>query len=222
MTYMGKKHIWITVVIVLVVIGVIVAVEFADRKVAHAPIISSESASSTEMALSSGTASTTTAATSGLSVVFSTSTTQKHYAGPSFSLNYPSTWVASPSPFFSLDSFGGNYAADGMIPPGGAEIDIVTTTVSTSDDAVMATELMSATNLATSTVTVDDKTCQKAVYDDTYGADKPSNNISIYCLLGNELWKIYFSYHAGDPAAQQHQADFADVLRSLVLLPTIR
>ncbi len=218
---MHKYKIWIMVAIVLAVLGAVAGVDMADRKVARAPEASVPSAaSSSQEASGTAMASSSSSSGGGLSVTFST-TTKEHYAGSSFSLDYPSSWMAALTPTFSLNDFGGKYQDGWMIPSGGAEIDIATTTVQSATAAkdVMTTELMSAKNVATTPQTIDGIVCTKAAYDSQYAAGQPSRDIALYCLRGTELWKIYFSYHAGDPAAQAHLADFAGVISSLRFLP---
>jgi hypothetical protein len=118
-----------------------------------------------------------------------------------------------------MTDFGGKYENGWMIPMGGSEIDVVTTTVYSSIKEIMTTELMSAVGLQTSAVTVDSVACKKAAYQDNYAPGVASQDISIYCLRGSELWKIYLSYHSGDPAAQTHNTVFDEVLSSMKFLP---
>jgi hypothetical protein len=201
---MNKNKIWavvILVVVVLVVVGIVVV----DRKVAKAPEVSGSTAPT------------------GTSVAGQTSSTapvvQENYTGGSFSLSYPSSWSVSSTRFFSINTFGGKYQNGWMIPMGGAEIDVVTTTVYSSVKEIMTTELMSAANLAKSTVIADGITCDEATYQHSYTPGVVAQNVSVYCLRGSELWKIYFAYRSGDPAAQAHVSDFNGVLGSMKFLP---
>ena len=84
---------------------------------------------------------------------------------------------------------------------------------------IMTTELMNAVNLATSTVTVNNIACNQAAYQYSHAPGLVSQDVSIYCLRGSELWKIYFSRRVGDSAAQVHVADFNGVLESMKFLP---
>ena len=215
---MNKKNAWIVVLVVVVVVLVVIGIVAIDKNVAKAPVVSGVGTTA-PLGTSTVGQTTSTASSSPLTVTPSTSTAQKSYVAASFSLDYPGSWVASTTSFFSLNNFGGKYQNGGMIPVGGAEIDVVTTTVYSSVSEIMTTELMSATNVATSTVTLDNIVCKKAVYDNSYATGFPSDDTSIYCLRGSELWKIYFSYHAGDPAAQEYVSDFSMVLNSIKFLP---
>ena len=67
-----------------------------------------------------------------------------------------------PSADFSIDTFGGNYENGGIIPAEGAEVDVVTTTISGPVDDIVNTEVMGAMNIVTSTMVVDKVTCEKA------------------------------------------------------------
>ena len=104
---------------------------------------------------------------------------------------------------------------------GGAEIDIATATIYSPVQDTITTELMSATNIATSTLKLSNIACQKAVYQNTYAPGIPSQDTSIYCSRrtenGTDLWKIYFSYRAGDTTGAAHTAEFNDILGSMQL-----
>jgi hypothetical protein len=206
---MNKKNVWL-IVIVVVLIVVVVGLVMWGNKVAKAPTSTNMAEQGASVASSSAAVPVATS-TAGATLV--------PYAGSSFSLSYPDSWTVSPASFFSLTNFAGKYEADATIPMGGAEIDVVTTTVYSSVNEIMTTELMSANNVATSTVTIDNVPCQKASYQDKYSSGVGSQDISLYCLSGTESWKIYFSYRAGDSAAQTHIADFNTVLNSMKLIP---
>jgi hypothetical protein len=118
----------------------------------------------------------------------------------------------------SIDTFNSQYDQSGAIPMGGAEIDVATTTLGRLSD-IMATELLSATNVKKSTATVDKIACTEAHYQNTYVPGIASENIAVYCPRSAELWKIYLSYRAGDQTANQHVADFNGVLSSMKFLP---
>jgi hypothetical protein len=206
---MNKKNILaVVVVVVVVVLAIVAGVVLINRKVAKAPEISSGT-TAIQTSTSTVEQATSTAVSSSSAPVAS-----KKYVGGTFSLSYPGSWIVSSTSPFSMDDFGGKYQ-NGMIPMGGAEIDVVTTTVYSSLSEIMTTELMSAVNLTQSTVTIDGVSCKKALYRDTYAAGVNSQDISVYCLHGSKLWKIYFSYHDGDPAAQAHINDFNGVLSSM-------
>ena len=102
------------------------------------------------------------------------------------------------------------------LPAGGAELDVVTTTAYGGYGAIMKTELLNTSDISTSTVAVDGVNCVRA----NYRADADGqtlSDIAIYCPQGTELWKIYFDYNNGDPAATAHLAVFNTILASMKL-----
>ncbi len=212
---MNKKKIFAVVVLVVIVL-VVAVVTVLEKKVAKAPEVSNVS-STASVGTSTVEQATSTASSSAPAVAAPAA--QKNYTGVSFSLSYPSSWNVSSTPFFSINDFGGKYQSGWVIPMGGAEIDVVTTTVYSSVGEIMTTELMNAANLATSTVTVDNIACKQAAYQYSHAPGLVSQDISIYCLRGSELWKIYFSRRVGDTMAQVHVADFNGVLGSMKFLP---
>lgn len=120
---------------------------------------------------------------------------------------------------FSMTNFNGQYVSGDVVPMGGAEIDVVTTTNYGDLKNIMTTELMGAADLATSTVAVDNVACDEARYGESYSDETLSGNIAVYCERGIKLWKIYLSYRESDPAAAVHVADFNGVLSSMKFLP---
>ena len=211
---MNKKTIAIVVLAVLVV--VIVGVIVWDKKVAKAPEVQSVGVSTSTIAQVTSMP-TSTMGSGALTVALSSSTTEK-YSGSSFSFDYPSSWsIYSAMPLF-MTNFDGNYKADGVIPAGGIQLGVVTTTISGNLNSIMTTELVSAIGLSTSAVTVDNITCAKATFQANYTPGATAQNVSLYCLRGNELWKIYFAYPAGDAPEKVDLSDFNGVLSSMKFL----
>ena len=207
-----NKYIFIAAAVVLLVLVGIIG---WDQKMANAPAVSDQ-ATSINMMASTTTASTSapTANSSGKTVTLMTA-----YTGPSFSFNYPNTWKYSPAADFLITNFGGKYAANGVIPAGGAQVNVATTTLSGPLSDIIDTESMSANNKVLSTVTVDKIACQKAVYEANYAPSANSEDISIYCSRGSVLYKIYLSYGANDPKGAAHITDFNMMLDSMKFLP---
>ncbi len=212
---MNKKKIW-TIVVLVVAVLVVVGIVVVGKKVAKAPEVSSVNSTAS---VGTSTVEQATSTASSSAPVVAMPVAQKNYTGASFSLSYPGSWNVSSTPFFSINDFGGKYQSGWVIPMGGAEIDVVTTTVYSSVSEIMTTELMNAVNLATSTVTVNNIACNQAAYQYSHAPGLVSQDVSIYCLRGSELWKIYFSRRVGDSAAQVHVADFNGVLESMKFLP---
>ena len=212
---MDKKTLgWI---IGIVVVIIVVAVIWWGAKPAKAPEVASSTSVATGTGAIAGTAPSSVAVTaSGTPGV--TVTMGGVYSGNSYSFKYPFAWTIESYWPFAMTTFGGKYVNNDIIPPGGAEIDIATTTVYGNLKVIMQTELMAAKNVLTSAVTVDGTSCAEANYDNTYGGGIALKDTAVYCARGNELWKFYLSYRADDPAGNTHVADFNSVLASMKLL----
>lgn len=203
---MEKKR-GIIVILIVVVIVAAIAVLDAQRKGNVAP-----------PGPVPGIATTTVPSSSSTPPEVSISI-QRSYAGASFSFSYPVSWGIFTEAPFSLINFDEQNFANGVLPPGGAEVNIATTTVYGNLDAITATELMGVSDLSTSTVAVDGTSCMEARYHETYAGGVQMANMALYCDRGTELWKIYLAYRAGDQAAAAHLADFESMLHSMRLSP---
>ena len=218
MNKMNKKKWAVIIVLIVAVIVVVGVIGFNNRakapEVSNMPGSTSTAASGTSTPTSTPTSSAN--ASSGISIVVSTST-QKNYAGASFSFTYPGAWtILSASPLL-MTNFSGQYKANGVIPAGGVQMTVVTTTISGNSNDIMAAELANAIDLTTSTVTVDGTACAKATYQVNYAPGATVQNVSVYCSRGNTLWKIYLSYPANDPAGNADVSEFNTVLASMKL-----
>ncbi len=216
---MEKKRGIVVVVLIVIVIAAAIAVLGAHHKgsVATPTQASPTMVATTSVPTSSNAAAPATSSSPenpGVSISI-----QRSYAGASFSFNYPASWSILAAAPFSLINFDEKNFAAGVLPPGGAEIDIATTTLYGNLDAITGTELMGATFLSTSTVTVGGTSCMEARYHETYAGGVQMANTALYCGHGTELWKIYLVYRVDDQAAAIHLADFESVLRSMRFSP---
>jgi hypothetical protein len=199
---MNKKKTFIVIALAVVVLVVLGVVAFGN-KVAKAP---ENSAATSSVSSNTVTQSTTTAASA-----------PESYSNGSFSFSHPASWsIVSARPLL-MTNFNGQYKAGGVIPANGIQLAVATTTAYGSVQDIIATELMSATHLTTSTVTVDNVSCAKEAYQVNYAPGAIAQNISVYCSRGTALWKIYFSYPANDPAEAVDVSDFNGVLGSMKL-----
>ena len=212
---MSKKK-TIIVIALAVIIIIIVGVIGFDNKVAKAPETSG-GATPTSTATQTTSTTTSTSTAPAISVVLSTSTSRS-YTGSSFSFKYPGSWTIFSTTPLMITSFNGQYKAGGVIPAGGVQIAVVTTTISNNLNSIMTTELANAIHLTTSTVMVNGTSCAKATYQVKYAPGATVQNVSVYCSHDTELWKIYFSYPANDPAGQADTSDFNGILGSMKLL----
>ena len=220
-----KTFFIVAAVVVIVVLIAFFAVErWSGSNVAHAPELSAilgggeaTGTSISQEASSSGLSAISAATSSGKSSA--TVSAGKTYVGSSFSFSYPASWSVLRVTPFSMTNFNGKYVAGDVVPMGGAEIDMVTTTNYGDLENIMATELMGAADLATSTVAVDTIACDEARYGESYSDGTLSGNIAVYCEHGIKLWKMYLSYRKSDPSATVHVSDFNGVLSSMKFLP---
>ena len=223
-----NKPIWIILGAVVVIVAcVILAGKYlgssgggAAINNGYTPPVLGENATSTAPTSSNVQSPSVSVKASSTSGSGATISVLKFYQGNSFSFNYPEDWtIFNPAPF-SINNFKGAYVNGSVIPMGGAEIDVATTTLySGRIDDIMGTELLSATNVVKSNVTVQGISCVEARYNNTYTPSVASRNIAVYCLRGVGLWKIYLSYRAGDSAATSHIANLNSVLASFKFLP---
>jgi hypothetical protein len=218
-----------TVVIVAVMVVIVILIAFfaverwSGSNVAHAPELSVavNGGGTTGIATSSGASSSLSAVFAPTSSVKNpaSASTKKTYAGSSFAFSYPASWSIFNVRPFSITNFNGQYVSEDVIPMGGAEIDVVTTTNFGDLKNIMATELMGAANLTTSTVAVSNVACSEANYGGSFSNGVPSKNIAVYCERGTELWKLYIAYRGDDPSGSTYRADFDGVLGSMKFLP---
>jgi hypothetical protein len=115
-----------------------------------------------------------------------------------------------------LDNFGAQYQHGGLIPPGGAEITLTSNPLPhTGLPSVIASELQGATLISSSPVLVSATSCTEVTYSDSFGPNNNYSNITVYCPHNATLYKIFLSYTAGDPGAQQFLDAFQQVLTSV-------
>jgi hypothetical protein len=219
---MNKKTYTILGIVIVIIVIIFIAIGLS-AKPAQAPAITTTTTTATS------TIASTSSATSGVSMSVSSTnassslivstSTETAYTGPAFSFVYPKPWAYTPSVDFSIDTFGGQWINNDIIPPGGAAVDVVTTTISGPVSDIVNTEIMGAFNIATSTIVVDKISCEKATAQSNYAPGYTSNDIDVYCARGDNLWKIYLSYNSNDPAGSKHVSDFNGMLTSMKFLP---
>ena len=200
----------LAVVIVIVAIGI-----FASRR-SPAPAVPSSAPAATGTAASSGAATGTASSSEkpGATITF-----DRFYQGSSFTFSYPPSWSVLAAAPFAMTNFNGQYGPNNTIPAGGAEIDVVTTTVYGNLQGIMDTELMGAQNLVTSLVTVGGVSCREARYDTSHSGSPTTATVALYCPRNTELWKIYLAYRANDPSSTALLSDFHEVLTTIKFIP---
>ncbi len=173
-------------------------------------------------ATASSSISAQASSTGGLTVKVSpivpsaTSTSWESYTAKTVKVAFsvPPGWAPGPNIPISIDNFNHQYQGDSIIPPGGAEIDIVSTNYSGLLADLIKTETMSGTVNATSTVSVEGVSCAKVMYSSSYASGYPSSNVAVYCqdAANGLLYKFYLSYPSGDSKGTQDLAVFGQFL----------
>jgi hypothetical protein len=216
---MNKKYLSVIVIVAVIIVIAVVGIS-THINTAKAPVAENGSSSTTVIATSTPIQMTVSSTNTGSSTVSVSITPGKTYANESFSFTYPEAWSVSTVSPFSLTNFGGDYLGGGIIPPGGALIDVVTTTVYGQGvlQGIMTTQLMNAMDLSTTTLSVDGIACPAAAFQAAYAPGYASKDVSVYCQRGDDLWEMYLSYGASDTAMAAHVADFNSVLASMKLL----
>lgn len=224
---MNKKNLIIIIAAAVVVVGVVVVFDRWHARIAQAPEGwgAANNSGTPSGAVTQATGTQPSSAGASSTGPRATVTFNRFYEGDSFSFSYPVAWSIYNTSPFSIDNFSGKYDAVGAVPAGGAEIDVVTTTLYSTVRNIMTTELTGATNVSTNTIAVSGVSCTEARYNTTYPGNIASKNVAVYCARSSassaypELWKIYLSYRAGDSAASAHTADFSTILSSMKFLP---
>jgi hypothetical protein len=112
----------------------------------------------------------------------------------------------------SLTNFKGSYARGGVLPEGGAEIDIASAPIPAGSlvDYVHH-ELTGATIESLQ----DSGSVVEVAYTDEFGPGLSYGNIAIYRTHGQMLYKMYLSYHANDPSANFLHSMFRQIVGSV-------
>ena len=128
---------------------------------------------------------------------------------------YPLGWTVGRDDPFELDTFEHAYEGGGIIPMGGAEIDMAKTSLDTSLDAFVKANLVSATISSTGTIPVGGVSCTEVFYKNTFAPGVGSQNVAVFCPKAGSVLEIYLSYRAGDPKWQDHVTGLNHILASL-------
>jgi hypothetical protein len=115
----------------------------------------------------------------------------------------------------SLNNFASHYSEGGIVPAGGAVIDVTSISLpSGSLSDFIANELAGATVASITTITVAGSSATQVVYSDSYSNLLTLNEIAVYVPHGKLLYKIYLSYRAGDPSQSVFLTSFQQILAS--------
>jgi hypothetical protein len=116
----------------------------------------------------------------------------------------------------SLNNFDNAYQQGGIVPSGGAEIDITTIPLPTTTlPDFIAKEVGDATIESKTTITVSGETATQVVYTDLYAPSLIYKNIAVYVPHQALLYKLYLSYRDGDKSENEFLTAFKEVLDSV-------
>jgi hypothetical protein len=135
---------------------------------------------------------------------------------------FPPDWQLNPAvpeggPI-SLNTFNSQYLQGGIIPAGGADIDIAYFPgPSGSVQQIMAEDLADAEEEAIDPrgFLVGGTNGRRVSYTDTYTPNLVYKTIAVYVPAGAGLYKFYLTYHKGDPQEAQFIADYERILQSV-------
>jgi hypothetical protein len=141
------------------------------------------------------------------------------------SISYPAGWqlhgetLALNGPI-ALNNFANAYLQGGLVPSGGAEVDITTVPIPTIalGDFISA-ELVDATIEFTSTLSVGGEVGTRVAYSDQFTPSLTYKNVALYVPHRALLYKIYLSYRAGDAGEKSFLDAFTEVLNSVKFAP---
>ncbi len=120
----------------------------------------------------------------------------------------------------ALNNFGNQYQRGGIVPPGGAEIHILSIPLPAPPLSNFITnELQGATITSTSNIAVSGNSCTETFYTDSFGPTLTYNEISVYCPLGGILYKFNLAYRGGDALEAQFLTSFQQILTTTQFTP---
>jgi hypothetical protein len=118
----------------------------------------------------------------------------------------------------ALTNFGNAYEKGGLVPTGGAAIDITFVGAEgTSVSDLVQQELADSQNVRTDSVQVDGISATRAKYDDVFTPELRYSNIAVYVPKGSTIFKFYLSYRAGESQGAEFVNAFQSVLDSVQL-----
>lgn len=146
---------------------------------------------------------------------------------PVLSLSTPSGFTISTGLLtvggpLNFNTFNSNYIRGGIIPVGGADINVNTVQLpSPPFNNYIDIELAGATITSRAPLTVSGVSCTQVFYTDSFGEINPLiyNNEVVYCPSGKSLYRFELSYHAGDSHESQFLSSFQQVISNAQFAP---
>jgi hypothetical protein len=141
----------------------------------------------------------------------------------SLTLRYPSDWKLNPrlnlqDDPISFNNFNNSYLQGGIIPPGGADIDVALFTGAKRPvSELIAAELPDADQktIDSHIYKVDGQKGTRVFYTDIYAPNFAYTNVVVYLPHGTELYKFFLTYHQGDSNEKNFNDDFEYILKSV-------
>lgn len=138
-------------------------------------------------------------------------------------LRYPEDWQINPGlnqqdDPISLNNFNSSYLQGGIIPPGGADIDIARFPAINRPVAdLIANELSDADQkkIDSHPYKIGDQQGTRVYYSDTYAPQFTYKNVAIYVATNDALYKFFLTYHQGDQHEKTFNDDFEHLLKSV-------
>lgn len=139
------------------------------------------------------------------------------------SLHYPEDWQLNPrlnleDDPISFNNFNSSYLRGGIIPMGGADIDIAYFPgVRSPAPQLIASELPDTNQrqIEEHTYKIGGKNGTRVFYTDVYAKGFTYKNIAIYVPHEDGLYKFFLTYHEGDPHEKAFTDDFEHILKSV-------
>jgi hypothetical protein len=137
-------------------------------------------------------------------------------AANGLSFRYPDNWnyhqeVVNLGGPINLRNFD-NYQYGGVVPNGGATMDITSAPLSQTSLAALAQSELGA--LSTQDLRVDDHPAVLVQYTDAFGPGLNYENQAVYVQAGSKVYKFFLSYRSGDPNAERFVEAFQKVISS--------
>ena len=130
--------------------------------------------------------------------------------------HYPDNWnyhqeVVNLGGPINLRNFD-NYQYGGVVPNGGATIDITSTPLTSTGLAALAQAELGA--LSAQNLRVDDHPAVLMDYTDAFAPGLNYENQAVYVQAGSKVYKFFLSYRSGDPNGGNFVQDFQKVISS--------
>ena len=138
-------------------------------------------------------------------------------------LRYPEDWQLNQrlnlrDDPISLNNFNSSYLRGGIIPVGGADIDVARfPATSSAVSELIASDLSDADEMRIDphSYRVGGRQGTRVLYSDTYTPSFAYENVAIYVSASDGLYKFFLTYHRGDPHRKGFNEDFEYLLKSV-------